>query len=75
MILLLCGLVAFAGFLYRLTSMVWGTTPQGVAEGESWSAGHLALILLAAVLVGFCWVLPLPLHQLLETASAMLVTR
>jgi len=74
-ILLLCSLVAFAGFLYRITSMVWGTAPQGVAEGESWSAGHLALILLAAVLAGFCWVLPLPLQQLLETASAMLVTR
>ncbi|MEC4890269.1 MAG: hydrogenase 4 subunit F [Nitrospira sp.] len=74
-ILLLCGLVAFAGLLFRITGMVWGTAPQGVVQGEPWSAGHLALILLAAVLVGFCWVLPLPLHQLLETASAMLVAR
>lgn len=74
-ILLLCGLVAFAGLLFRIAGMVWGTAPQGVVQGESWSAGHIALILLAVVLVGFCWVLPLPLHQLLETASAMLVAR
>ena len=74
-ILLLCGLVAFAGFLYRITGMVWGAAPREVAQGEPWSAGHMALILLAALLVGFCWVLPLPLQRLLETASAMLITR
>ncbi len=74
-ILLLCSLVAFAGFLYRLMGMVWGAAPREVAQGEPWSAGHLALILLAAMLAGFCWVLQLPLRQLLETASAMLVAR
>jgi hypothetical protein len=30
---------------------------------------------LGAVLVGFCWALPTPLRQLLDTASAMLVNR
>lgn len=74
-ILLFCSLVAFAGFLYRITGMVWGTAPREVARGESWSAGHMALILLAVVLILFCLVLPLPLQQLLETASAMLITR
>jgi hydrogenase-4 component F len=74
-ILLLCSLVAFAGFLYRITGMVWGVAPKEIAQGERWSAGHIALILLATVLVGFCWALPPPLRQLLETASAMLVTR
>lgn len=74
-ILLLCSLVAFAGFLYRLTGMVWGTAPREVVQGEAWSAGHLALILMAMMLVGFFWVLPLSLQQLLDTASGMLVSR
>jgi hydrogenase-4 component F len=71
-LLLLCSLVAFAGFLYRITGMVWGAAPHQIARGEPWSAGHLSLILLGVVLVGFCWVLPLPLSRLLEAASAML---
>jgi hydrogenase-4 component F len=41
--------------------------------GESWSAGHLSLILLSLVLLGLCWALPLPLQQLLDSAAAMLV--
>jgi len=74
-ILLLCSLVAFAGFLYRITGMVWGIAPTSIMQGEPWSAGHIALILLSLVLVGLCWVLPLPLQQLLESASAMLIHR
>ncbi len=74
-ILLLCSLVAFAGFLYRITGMVWGTAPKEIAQGERWSAGHIALILLATVLAGFCWVLPPPLRQLFETASTLLLSR
>ncbi|ALA60148.1 proton-conducting transporter membrane subunit [Nitrospira moscoviensis] len=73
-LLLLCSLVAFAGFLYRITGMVWGAAPHQIVRGERWSAGHLALILLSVVLMGFCWVLPLPLSHLLEAASVMLTS-
>ncbi|HSE59321.1 MAG TPA: proton-conducting transporter membrane subunit [Nitrospiraceae bacterium] len=72
-ILLLCSLVAFAGFLYRITGMIWGGAPLRMTVGESWSAGHLSLILLSLLLLGLCWALPLPLQQLLDSAAAMLV--
>ncbi|MDF0644181.1 MAG: hydrogenase 4 subunit F [Nitrospira sp.] len=75
LLLLLCGLVAFAGFLYRITGMVWGPAPQTVVQGEPWSAGHLSLLFLSLLLAGLGWVLPPPLHQLLETASTLLVGR
>ncbi|HMU54530.1 MAG TPA: proton-conducting transporter membrane subunit [Nitrospira sp.] len=73
--LLLCSLVAFSGFLYRITCMVWGPAPRAVKQGESWSAGHLSLLFLGLLLAGLCWVLPAPLRQLLEAASALLAVR
>ncbi len=72
-ILLLCSLVAFAGFLYRITGMTWGGAPPRMTVGEPWSAGHLSLILLSLLLLGLCWALPMPLQQLLDRAAAMLV--
>ena len=72
MLLLLCSLVAFAGFLYRITGMVWGAAPKDVVHGERWSVGHIPIILLGAVLVGFCLALPASLRQLFETASTLL---
>jgi hydrogenase-4 component F len=75
MLLLLCGVVAFSGFLYRLTGMVWGIAPKDVVCGERWSVGHIPIILLGAVLVWFCAYLPAPLRELLETASALLANR
>lgn len=72
-ILLLCSLVAFAGFLYRITSMVWGSASKDIVWGERWSVGHLPIILLGAVLTAFCWVLPPQLRQLFESASALLI--
>jgi hydrogenase-4 component F len=72
-ILLFCSLVAFAGFLYRITGMVWGGAPPKMTMGEPWSAGHLSLILLSLLLLLLCWTLPLPLQQLLDRAAAMLV--
>jgi hydrogenase-4 component F len=74
-VLLFCSLVAFGGLLYRITGMVWGVAPKDVVTGEQWSVGHVPIILLGAVLVGFCWALPLPLQQLFETASTLLVKR
>jgi hydrogenase-4 component F len=67
--------VAFAGFLYRITGMVWGAAPHGIAQGERWSVGHIPIILLGAVLAAFCWALPPPLRGLFETASALLLNR
>jgi hydrogenase-4 component F len=74
-VLLFCSLVAFGGLLYRITGMVWGVAPKDIAPGEQWSVGHVPIILLGAVLVGFCWALPPPLQQLFEAASTRLVNR
>lgn len=74
-LLLLCSLIAFGGLLYRITGMVWGEAPQGIVQGEPWSVGHVPIILLGALLVGFCWVLPPPLKQLFEAAATLLVNR
>lgn len=74
-VLLFCSLVAFAGFLYRITGMVWGAPPKDIVQGERWSVGHIPIVLLGAVLVGFCWALPTPLRQLFETASTLLLGR
>lgn len=72
-ILLLCSLVAFAGFLYRITGMVWGPASKDIVWGERWSVGHLPIVLLGAVLAAFCWILPPPLQQLFESASTLLM--
>jgi hydrogenase-4 component F len=73
--LLLCSVVAFAGFLYRITSMVWGSAPREIARGECWTIGQVSLIVLSVLLVTLCWVLPPPLRQLLDQASSMLDSR
>jgi hydrogenase-4 component F len=74
-VLLLCSLVAFGGLLYRITGMAWGVAPQDIVPGEQWSVGHVPIILLGAVLVGFCWALPPPLLQLFEAAFTLLVNQ
>lgn len=58
---------------YRITGVVWGEAPKDIVQGEQWSVGHVPLILLGAVLVGFCWALPPPLQQLFEAAATLLV--
>lgn len=74
-LMLLCNLIAFAGFLSRITGMVWGSAPHTVSHGETWSGGHLSLLFLGLLLAGLCWVLPMPLRQLLETAATLLANR
>lgn len=74
-ILLLCSVVAFAGFLFRITGMVWGAAPKDLVHGERWSVGHIPIILLGTMLVGFCLALPASLRQFFEMASTLLVTR
>jgi hydrogenase-4 component F len=70
---LLCSVLAFSGLLYRITGMVWGTPPEGIVRGETWTLGHLPIIVLAAALVGFAFFLPQPLRQLLEQATQILL--
>jgi hydrogenase-4 component F len=74
-ILLLCSVVAFAGFLYRITGMVWGPAPKDVVPGERWSVGHVPIILLGTMLAGFGLALPASLRHFVEMASALLLSR
>jgi len=69
---LLCSVVAFAGFLYRITGMVWGPAPMDIVHGEQWSVGHIPIMLLGIVLVAFSLALPASLRQLFEAASTLL---
>ena len=71
-LLLLCSVVAFAGFLYRITGMVWGPAPKDIVHGEQWSVGHIPIMLLGIVLVAFSLALPASLRQLFEAASTLL---
>jgi hydrogenase-4 component F len=70
---LLCSILAFSGLLYRITGMVWGTPPEGIVRGETWTLGHLPIIVLAVALVGFGFFLPQPIRQLLEQATQILL--
>jgi hydrogenase-4 component F len=74
-ILLFCSVVAFAAFLYRITSMIWGPAPKHVVCGEQWSIGHMPTILLGSALVGFCLALPASVRQFVNMASAALLPR
>src|SRR5918993_4543739 len=74
-LLLLCGVVAFAGLLYRITGMVWGSPPKDIVHGEHWSVGHIPIVLLGTMLVGFGLALPDFMRQLFETASALMASR
>ncbi len=65
--------LAFGGLIYRITGMVWGTPTEGVLRQETWSLGHLPVILLAGALVVFSVFLPPPIRQLLERATTILV--
>ncbi len=72
-LLLLCSVIAFAGLLYRVMSMVWGPAKPEVEQGEPWSAGQASLVLLSMLLLMLGWVLPPPLRQLFEQACTLLV--
>jgi hydrogenase-4 component F len=53
--------------------MVWGTPPEGIVRGETWSLGHLPIIVLAAALVVFGFFLPQPIRELLEQATQIIL--
>ena len=70
---LLSAVLAFGGLIYRMTGMVWGTPPDGIVRGETWTLGHLPIILLTIALVGLGFFLPQPIQQLLEQATGILL--
>lgn len=72
-VFLLSGVLAFGGMIYRITGMVWGTPPDGIIRGETWTLGHLPIILLTVALVGFGFFLPQPIQQLIEQATGIIV--
>jgi hydrogenase-4 component F len=74
-LLLGCSGVSFAGLLYRITGMVWGSAPKDIPRGERWSVGHVPIILLGAALVGFCVALPASLRHVFEMASSLLLSQ
>ncbi|NGZ96990.1 MAG: hydrogenase [Nitrospira sp. WS110] len=72
-VFLLFAVLAFSGLIYRMTGMVWGAPPEGVIRGEAWTIGHLPIMLLAVALVGFGFLLPQPIQDLLEQATSLLL--
>jgi hydrogenase-4 component F len=74
-IFLVFAVVLFGGFTYRLTTMIWGTPPDGVQRGEGWEVGHLPLIVTGLALVGLGVMLPEPIKSLLDRAVGVLLVR
>ncbi len=74
-VFLLSAVLAFGGLIYRVTVMVWGTPQQDIVRGEAWTAGHVPMVLLIAALIGFGFVLPPPLRELLGRATNLLLLR
>ncbi|BFU92696.1 MAG: Formate hydrogenlyase membrane subunit F [Nitrospira sp.] len=72
-VFLISAVLAFGGLMYRMTGMVWGTPPEGILREETWTLGHLPVILLTGALVVFGFFLPSPIQQLLEQATMLLV--
>jgi len=74
-VFLLFAVALFGGFAYRLTSMVWGTPPDGVKRGETWNIGHIPLVVIGLALVGLGVTLPEPIKALLDRAVSVLLVR
>lgn len=74
-VFLIFAVILFGGFAYRLTSMVWGTPPEGARRGEGWDVGHVPLIATALMLVALGVALPEGLKALLDQATRVLLAR
>jgi hydrogenase-4 component F len=74
-VFLVLAVILFAGFLARLSAMLWGEPPKDVARGETWEWGHLSLIVTIVVLIGFGLALPEHVQTLLNRATGVLLTR
>jgi hypothetical protein len=55
--------------------MVWGTPPAGIAQGESWTVGHVPLMIMIVALLGLGFMLPEPIQTLLTRAVNVIVVR
>jgi hydrogenase-4 component F len=75
MVVLLLAVALFGGFIYRVTSMVWGTPPPGVKQGEAWHIGQLPLAVSAVALVWMGFHLPTPVETLLQRATDVVMGR
>jgi hypothetical protein len=75
MVVLLLAVALFGGFIYRLTSMVWGTPSPGVKQGEAWHIGQFPLALSAFALVWMGFHLPTPVEILLQRATDVVMGR
>jgi hydrogenase-4 component F len=74
-LLLLFMVALFGGFTYRVVSMVWGTAPDGVKQGEKWDIGHVAMLVTVLALVGLGVALPAPMKALMDLAVDILTVR
>ena len=72
---MICALIAFSGFMYRIGTMVWGELPLDHTQPEQWMPGHVPLIGMIAALIGFGFLLPEPLKLLLNQAVHVVLTR
>ena len=73
-VFLLFAVALFGGFTYRVTSMVWGTAPEGVRRGEQWDVSHIPLLVTGAAIVGLGLGIPDPVKMLMDRAVAALLT-
>ncbi|WHZ23987.1 MAG: Hydrogenase-4 component F [Nitrospira sp.] len=69
------GVVLFGGFMYRIGMMVWGTPPPGSLQGESWTVGHVPVMVIVGALIGLGFMLPEPIRILLTRAVNVIVVR
>ncbi len=72
---LLFGVVLFGGMMSKIGAMVWGSPREGVARGESWTVGHVPLLVMMAALLGLGFALPEPIRTLLTRAVTVIVPR
>jgi hydrogenase-4 component F len=69
------GVVLFGGFMYRIGTMVWGTPPEGLIQGEPWTIGHVSLVTMILALLGLGLIIPEFIRTLLVNAANVIVVR
>ena len=74
-VFLLFGVVLFGGMMSKIGAMVWGSPREGVARDESWTVGHVPLLIMVAALIGLGVALPEPIRMLLTRAVTVIVQR
>jgi hydrogenase-4 component F len=74
-VVLLSGVLVFGGFIAKIVTMLWGTPPETVRQGEAWEWGHVPLMAAVAALVLLGVFLPDMVRGLLLAASDVLLIR